>query len=95
MRLYAVHDSVAGEYLAPFSASNDAEAIRGSINLIFQPNSKFGHHHADFSLHRLADFNQEQGVFTAEAPAMLVTFSALHAQHVAARGSQGGSNVQQ
>ncbi|AXL14663.1 nonstructural protein [Microviridae sp.] len=68
MKCYSVYDASAEYFIPPFFARTDNEAKRmfiGSLGQSFQ----FRH---DFNLFRVASFDQETGVFNAEAAPVIV-----------------------
>lgn len=69
--LYAIHDAVAGYFMNPFVARNDAEAERILRNAVVDdsnPNNQFAHNPQDFSMFRVGTFCSETGKVTETTP---------------------------
>jgi len=68
MKIYTIRDQVAGFFISPFMAENDAHAQRMfivSLGDSFQ-------HRADFSLHFVGSFDTETGEITPSDPMMVM-----------------------
>lgn len=68
MNCYSIYDASAEYFLPPYFARTDAEAKRmfiGSLGDSFQ-------FRQDFNLFRLASFDQDTGIFTAEPAPIIV-----------------------
>lgn len=60
MRLYAIKDEVAVEFMPPFPARNDAHALRQAA--VARSNDEYAKTHADeFTLYYLGGWNRETG----------------------------------
>lgn len=68
MKIYSVYDMAAGAYLPPFFQKNDLMAIRLFENMVNDGVSLFWQSPADFSLHGLGEFDEENGTFTTDGP---------------------------
>lgn len=62
--MYSVYDVVIREYMGPFVARNDAAASRQFADAVRNPEHLFGRNPSDFTLYRLAGFDDENGFFT-------------------------------
>lgn len=66
--VYGVFDSKANAYLQPFFANTDGLATRSFIGALTDENHAFCKHSADYTLFRLGDFDDEQGILVACEP---------------------------
>lgn len=64
--VYAVHDDKAGAFLSPFFVARDAMAIRMFSDAVNDPNTMFAKHPKDFTLFRLARYDDNTGEFVNE-----------------------------
>lgn len=58
--IYSIKDDLIG-YGVPFSADNDAVAMRFFHQAIVQPNSIYGLNKSQFNLYKLGDFDTSSG----------------------------------
>lgn len=65
---YAVHDAKAGIYGVPFPQAGDKVAIRGFTEASLNPETELNKYPTDFSIFRVGYYDDETGLFTAEAP---------------------------
>lgn len=77
--LYSVADAVAQVFSPPFTMATDREAIRAFTISVNDPASSINKSPHDYSLHRVAIFDDETGLVSA-APLMLVTAISVKAQ---------------
>lgn len=64
---YAVFDRKAEMYSPPFLEIKDGTAIRAIQDIVINnKDHAFAKHPADFSLHRLGEFDEASGVITAQ-----------------------------
>ncbi|MDC3347586.1 hypothetical protein OAW32_03280 [bacterium] len=64
---YAVYDRKAEMYSAPFLEIKDGTAIRAVQDIVINnKDHAFAKHPADFSLHRLGEFDDDTGVITGQ-----------------------------
>jgi hypothetical protein len=69
---YAVYDRKAELFSAPFLEFKDGTAIRAIQDLVVNsPDHAFAKHSADFSLHKLGEFDDVSGVITGQMPEKL------------------------
>ena len=69
---YAVYDRKAELYSTPFLEIKDGTAIRAIQDLVMNsPDHAFAKHPADFSLHKLGEFDDVTGVITGQMPEKL------------------------
>lgn len=59
---YSVFDMKVGAYLAPFFLRGDGEALRVFGDLANDPEHNFGRHPEDYTLYRVASFDDALGV---------------------------------
>lgn len=65
---YAVYDRKAEMYSPPFLEVKDGTAIRAIQDLVInQKDHAFAKHPSDFSLHKLGEFDDSEGVINAKA----------------------------
>lgn len=60
INLYAVYDKSAAAYMSPFQGINDNQAIRSFSNACMNPEA-FGQYPTDYSLFKIATYNDETG----------------------------------
>lgn len=76
--LYVVFDNVAKMYQFPiFSEPTDGVAIRTIQTAMEDPNSQFKKHAQDFTLVRLGNFDDEQGVINQDSKSDVIELSKL------------------
>ena len=68
IKVYSVYDNAAGAYLPPFTQQNDAMAIRIVQGMVNDGRSIFSQSPADFSVFYLGEYDDENGMFTQDAP---------------------------
>lgn len=59
--LYAVHDSKADAFYAPFPAPNDQLATRWLVEMVNDLDTVFGKHPEDFTLYHIGYFDTKTG----------------------------------
>lgn len=64
MNVYSVYDSKAEAYLPPFFMRADGEAVRAVSEAAKDRNHQFFAHAGDYTLFRIADFDDAKGVLT-------------------------------
>lgn len=75
-QIYSIKDGKAGSFLPPFLAVNDALAVR-QIREIMSQQVQFSKYADDFSLYRLAAFDQDTGELIPETPKFIINFVTL------------------
>ena len=78
--MYTVKDSVAGTAMSPFLAVKDAVAVRYFSGAVADPNSQINKTPGDFSLFRIATFDDETMVVEVLSPELVVSGSLLKGQ---------------
>lgn len=73
LKAYALLDSKISDFSTPFFCRNDAEAIRMFVDLAMDSRSTVSRHSGDFTLHRLAEVNLTNGVFSSEPSVQVYT----------------------
>lgn len=68
---YTVKDAKAGTYGAPFFAANDAIATRSFLQAAADPNTTINAYPEDFSLFKVASFNDESAELKPRDPEFL------------------------
>ena len=71
--MYSVFDSKAEQFTPPFSAGNDALAVRVFSGACSEPTHDFHRHAEDFTLFKVGEFDQEKGVIVPCSPESIVT----------------------
>lgn len=66
IKIYAVHDSVAGAFATPYFAVNDGVAVRSFGRLVMDQNHPYHHSPADFTLYCVGSFDVQGGNITAD-----------------------------
>ena len=59
----AVYDEAVGVYFQPWFARSRAEAVRSFVDAVNTPDHMFAKHPKDFSLHILAEWDENDGHF--------------------------------
>lgn len=73
--VYCIRDNAAQVYLSPVLEKNDVLARRNFENACYSgyvQNQVLGTHPQDFSLYKIAEFDDEKGLFDAMVPAVLI-----------------------
>lgn len=73
LNVYTIYDTAAGAYMRPFYAQSDAQAIRVFGDLSVAADHDVGRHPEDYSLFRVATFDDNTGVFHPEDRECLIT----------------------
>lgn len=60
-RMFAVKDSVAGEFHTPFCAANEGMALRVLRDVLREPNHPFSMHTGDFAVFEVGAFDGATG----------------------------------
>ena len=63
-KIFSIHDSAAGAYLAPFFLHAEGIAIRTFTDCINDPEHAFGRHPKDYNLMVLGEFDDNNGEIT-------------------------------
>lgn len=66
VKLYAVLDRASGVYDGPVPSQSDGVAFRNFTNLASDPNTPVGRNPEDYSLWRVGEWNDAEGVVTPE-----------------------------
>jgi hypothetical protein len=72
MNLYSIYDAKAEAFMMPFSATNDGFATRMLLDSASDPATSLYKHPEDFSLFRLASYEENTGVITPVVPVACV-----------------------
>ena len=75
--LYSIYDKKACFYVAPFSARNDAEAVRSVTQALRDPNTQLAQHPEDFHLVTIGSFDDNTSEISYSPPHVIVECSAL------------------
>ena len=77
----AVHDAVVGALARPFFAPTERAAVRSFVDEVRRdsPENPLHQHPEDFVLYRIADFDDESGLFTNVQPWELLAKAASFA----------------
>lgn len=74
--LYAVRDKCARAFLPPFCLPQDEMAVREFAHACSMPDHKFHVHARDFSLYKVAEYDDDSGVVTPHSePFFLIAAS--------------------
>ncbi len=65
---YSVYDEKAEMYLKPFVVPADGQALREFGDAIFNPDTYLGKHPKDYSLYKIAIFDDNKGSFESIVP---------------------------
>lgn len=65
LNVYAIYDSKVNAYLNPFYMRSDGEAVRAVTEAAKDRNSNFCKYPADFTLFRVAEYDDQSGRFYA------------------------------
>lgn len=79
INIYTIYDSKAAAYLQPFFAMTDGVAQRQISDAILEPDHQFAKHTEDFTLYRLAIFDDSDGGISPKKQ-LLITLLELKAQ---------------
>jgi len=72
VNLYAVHDAKAGAYLPPFPLQTDGLAVRSFQEAVLNPQTQISKYPLDYSLFRIATYDDETSIIRSELPPELV-----------------------
>lgn len=64
VQYFAVYDSAIKAYMHPFAAKSVGDALRMFSDAANSPDSQLCRHSADFTLFKIAEYNDETGQFT-------------------------------
>ena len=78
--VYAIYDTVAAMYKAPFMMRSDGEALRGFADLAVSDENDIGRHPSHFQLFKLAVFDDGSGIYSSNTPELLATAQDMVAQ---------------
>lgn len=70
--VYAIRDQKSGRFMQPINDINEATAKRGFSQAVNNPDGIIGFAPKDFDLYKLAEFNDETGVYDALPAIQLV-----------------------
>ena len=62
LQIFSVHDAKVSAFLPVFQARTPAEAQRSFADAVNSPDHQFGKYPEDYTLFRLASFNDESGM---------------------------------
>lgn len=65
--VYSVFDKKAQAYLPPFFLPHDGQAVRAFSDIVMNKETSINSHPEDYSLNRLAMFDDNSGEFVSEA----------------------------
>lgn len=68
VKLYAIHDTLAGVYLPPYCADTDAVVIRDFGDAVRKGNTPISEHPEDYTLECIGVYDRETGVISPESP---------------------------
>jgi hypothetical protein len=71
--VYSVYDQKAEAFISPFFLPNDQIAIRAFSDCVSDDNHQFGRHPSDYSLYKIGQFNQENGLFEDNEPKIIIS----------------------
>lgn len=63
-KIFTIHDTAAGAYLAPFVLHAEGIAIRTFTDCVNDPDHAFGRHPKDYTLMVIAEFDDNNGTIT-------------------------------
>lgn len=63
-KVFAVYDSKAEAFMAPFTFQTKGQAVRGFSDVASDPKTMIGKHPLDFALFELGEFDDSKGVYT-------------------------------
>lgn len=66
-KMYTIHDRKAGAFLPPFIMPVEAMALRAFGDCVNDSNHAFNRHPEDYTLFRIADFDDQTGMFELES----------------------------
>jgi hypothetical protein len=67
-QVFAVHDSAAGAYLAPFVVHGEGLAVRMFNDLVSEPGHQFNKHPEDYTLFKIGRFDEATGELKSMPP---------------------------
>lgn len=73
MKLFAIFDRAADQYMTPFAAPTAALAMRSFEQGMADGMNLFATHRQDFSVYELGDFDQATGILTGTHPRRIDT----------------------
>ena len=73
LNVYAIYDTAVGAYALPFFMQSDPQALRRFGDLVMDADSEVSKHPEDYSLFRLANYNDGRGEFINEDNECLAT----------------------
>lgn len=79
LQAYSIFDVKVGIFMRPFFQQADGQAKRTFSDIANDDSHEIGKHPEDYSLHRVGDFNDQNGTLQGEVPEQLMT--ALEARH--------------
>lgn len=68
VKLYAVHDTLAGLYLPPLVADTDAVVIRDFGDAVRKGNTPISEHPEDYTLEFIGEYDRETGSIVGVSP---------------------------
>ncbi|AXH77496.1 MAG: nonstructural protein [Microviridae sp.] len=78
--VYSVYDAAVKAYLPTFVSRTDAEAQRSFVEAVADPKHQFSKHASDYTLFRLAVFDDVTGEFKAEIDKIVSALSVVPVQ---------------
>lgn len=73
LRAYSIFDVKVGSFMRPFFCQTDGEATRVFSDLAADDNHQVGRHPEDYSLHRIGQYDDNNGEFTDEINEQIAT----------------------
>lgn len=70
--VYAIRDSVAGEYLAPMLDLSNATAMRNFRHTVMTTAGTMQTHRQDYDLYLIGTYNSESASFQSSAPELVL-----------------------
>lgn len=72
LNVYGVFDIASGTYVGPLAFNSDAEAQRWFSDLCVNEDNRFGKHPHDYTLMRIATFDDNTGEINGEVPSSII-----------------------
>ena len=73
LNAYTIYDVASGVYMRPFFSQADGQAIRGFKDIATDADHEVGKHPEDYTLYRIGDFNDTNGLLRGEELEKLMT----------------------
>lgn len=73
MVIYSIYDTAAAAYMRPFFVQSDGQATRMFTDIALDAEHEVGKHPEDYSLHRLGQFDDNNGALMPENVECIIT----------------------